>query len=95
MTIPEILTLLAAGTGAVVTIINAIKGHRRGTTARTAMSTLGGRVNGRLEELLATTRESARLEGYAAGLREQLRHEPRPKTKRRRSPLDELRMEDD
>ena len=67
MNVYEILTLISAMTGAIVTIIGACTGHRRGTVARGAMTTLDIKVNGRLEQLLDTTREAARLQGYADG----------------------------
>ncbi len=73
MNVPEVLTLISALTGAIVTIIGAIKSHQRGKRAHGALTTLDGKVNGRLEQLLDTTREAARLAGYADGLRDWVR----------------------
>ena len=75
MTLPELLIFIPAMTGAVVTIINAVKGHRRGRAVHTSMGAIGEKVNGRLEEMLNATRESARLAGYADGLRDNLKQD--------------------
>lgn len=69
MTVPEILTLLTAGTAAVVTIINALRGRATRQQVHETyiqVGALGGQLNGRLAELLDATRDAA----WDAGLRE-------------------------
>lgn len=80
MPIEQLLILITTLTGAIVTIINAIKGHYRGTEARDAIETLHGQVNGRLTQLLESTRKSAHLEGYTAGRNAALGPDAAPET---------------
>jgi hypothetical protein len=75
MTLPEMLTLITAGTGAVVTILNALRGFKTRALVdqtHTKVGAMGVQLNGRLAELLRITTQAAYAEGLAHGLRQSL-----------------------
>lgn len=72
MTVPELLTLISAGTAAVIAIINAVKNPKvraQIDDTNTRVGEIGKQINGRLAELLEATRQAAWHAGLLEGAR--------------------------